>query len=59
MVVDASSSLSALYLRRLLLRLVEADKEDASVRCQTENTTLVDHQIELYPIMFINLLTFQ
>ena len=44
MVVDASSSLSALYLRQLPLRLAEADRGDASVRCLTENTTLVDRQ---------------
>ena len=59
MVVDASSSLSTLYLRPLLLQLVEADKEDASVLCQIESTILVLQLNDLYSIIFINLTAFQ
>jgi len=47
MVVDASSSLAAPYLRLLLVRLAEADREVASVRCQKENTLPIDHQFSL------------
>lgn len=47
MVVDASSSLVALYLRLHHAKLEEADKEVASVRYQKENTILLDHQCDL------------
>ncbi len=46
-VVGASSSLEALYLHLLLVRLAEADREAASVRYQKENTLLIDHQFSL------------